>query len=210
MVMAGLEESRFSPEVSACPLPTPMGVPPLIVSEPLKSAHQPHCHHHQTFPRLMPHWNHGPGSRLSNLAGKGYYRCNGILHGKFQWNQHAMASTTTKNFHLPLPASLYAGLREAATRAGAPATSLAREAIEAWLKEERRRRQRSDLADFVEANAGSTWDLEPQWEAVALASLDKLLPWPDKSLAAGKPKATAKPVVKRLVKRAPARGKAVV
>ena len=90
-----------------------------------------------------------------------------------------MISVAMKNFHLPLSADLYAGLREAAARAGAPATDVAREAIQAWLNEDRRRRQRAELADFVEANAGSAWDIDPQWEAAGLETIVKPPLWPD-------------------------------
>ena len=84
-----------------------------------------------------------------------------------------MISVAMKNFHLPLSADLYAGLREAAARAGAPATDVAREAIQAWLNEDRRRQQRTELANFVEANAGSAWDSDPQWEAAGLETISK-------------------------------------
>ena len=90
-----------------------------------------------------------------------------------------MISVAMKNFHLPLSADLYAGLREAAARAGAPATDVAREAIQTWLNEDRRRQQRTELADFVEANAGSAWDLDPQWEAAGLETIAKPPLWPD-------------------------------
>ena len=90
-----------------------------------------------------------------------------------------MITAATKNFHLPLSAALYAGLREAAARAGAPATDVAREAIQAWLNEDRRRQQRTELADFVEANAGSAWDSDPQWEAAGLEIIAKPPLWPD-------------------------------
>ena len=84
-----------------------------------------------------------------------------------------MISVAMKNFHLPLSADLYAGLREAAARAGAPATDVAREAIQAWLNEDRRRQQRTELANFVEANAGSAWDSDPPWEAAGLEAIAK-------------------------------------
>ena len=90
-----------------------------------------------------------------------------------------MISVVMKNFHLPLSADLYAGLREAAARAGAPATDVAREAIQAWLNEERRRQQRTELANFVDANAGSAWDTDPQWEAAGLETIVKPPRWPD-------------------------------
>jgi|GEM_PF-1729891 len=92
-----------------------------------------------------------------------------------------MVIAATKNFHLPMPAALYAGLREAAARAGAPATDVAREAIQAWLHEERRRQQRIELADFVEANAGSAWDIDTKWQAAGLETIAKPPLWPDSS-----------------------------
>lgn len=43
-----------------------------------------------------------------------------------------------KNFHLPLPERLYTLLRAEAERAQLPATTLAREAIDAWLRDRTR------------------------------------------------------------------------
>lgn len=125
----------------------------------------------------------------------------GILNGISNYRISAMLTTTntTKNFHLPLPATLYASLREAAARAGTPATGLAREAIENWLKEDQRRLQRAELADFVDANAGTAWDVDGQWEQSGVASMNKLAPWDTPTTDAGK----RKPV------RAPKRNKAV-
>ncbi len=98
-----------------------------------------------------------------------------------------MVTAVTKNFHLPMPVALYTCLREAAARAGTPATDVAREAIQAWLNEDRRRQQRTELADFVEANAGSAWDLDPQWEAAGLETTAKLPLWPDSTQPALSP-----------------------
>ena len=39
------------------------------------------------------------------------------------------------NFHVPLPTELYSKLREEAERSKRPATALARQAIEDWLKQ---------------------------------------------------------------------------
>jgi hypothetical protein len=43
-----------------------------------------------------------------------------------------------KNLHVPLPGDLYTELREEAQRTKRPATKLAREAIELWLKQRRK------------------------------------------------------------------------
>ena len=90
-----------------------------------------------------------------------------------------MHAAAMKNFHLPLSAALYTSLREEAARNGAPATELARQAIQVWLHEQRRRKIQDELAVFVEANAGSVWDLDPQWEAAGVESLAKLPVWSD-------------------------------
>lgn len=88
-------------------------------------------------------------------------------------------SRIPKNFHLPLPPALYAGLRDASVRLGAPATELAREAIDVWLKEEKRRRVRAEVAAFAETHAGTALDLDPAWAAAGLESAAQLPPWPN-------------------------------
>lgn len=90
-----------------------------------------------------------------------------------------MRAAANKNFHLPLPSALYADLRAAAERAGTPATDVAREAIQVWLKQERRRKIQQDLRAFAEAYAGTEWDLDPQFEAAGIESIAKLPPWPN-------------------------------
>lgn len=72
-----------------------------------------------------------------------------------------MSATLNKNFHLPLPPALYADLRAAAERMGAPATDLAREAIQVWLKQERRRQIHAELSAYAQAVAGSRDDFDP-------------------------------------------------
>lgn len=116
---------------------------------------------------------------------------------------------TSKNFHLPLPSALYAGLRDASVRLGAPATELAREAISAWLKEEKRRRIKADLGAYVDAVAGTLDDHDP---AVARAGAEAFLAahpdddWSQESLhldLAGVPRRSTKkqPLKRKTVKR---------
>ena len=141
----------------------------------------------------------------------------GMINGFFDYKIFAMFTATTKNFHLPLPATLYASLREAAARAGTPATGLAREAIENWLKEDQRRLQRAELADFVDANAGTAWDVDAEWEQSGVASMNKLAPWDTPTTNAAKNKRgknhvvvqPPKPADKHSTVRAPKRNKAV-
>jgi predicted transcriptional regulator len=60
-----------------------------------------------------------------------------------------MALATSKNLHVPLPPKVYRALRDAADRAGRPATQVAREAIVQWLEAERRREAEDDLRAYV-------------------------------------------------------------
>lgn len=75
---------------------------------------------------------------------------------------------SVQNFHIPLPADLYAKLREAAQATGQPATVVARAAIEAWLRERRRTMVNEAIAMYATATAGSTADLDLELEAASL------------------------------------------
>ena len=76
--------------------------------------------------------------------------------------------SAVKNFHLPLPEDVYAALREDAAALGRPATVIAREAIEAWLRERRRASVRKSIAVYAAKHAGTTADLDPALEAASL------------------------------------------
>ena len=76
-----------------------------------------------------------------------------------------------KNFHLPLPEELYKELRLAAQRSRRPATTLARRAIELWLRQNRRAARRQAIAAFAVEYAGTPWDLDPDLEAASVEHL---------------------------------------
>jgi hypothetical protein len=76
-----------------------------------------------------------------------------------------------KNFHLPLPRSVYDALREEAVRLNRPATVVARDAIEAWLAERRRASVREAIATYAIAHAGTPADLDPALERASLEEL---------------------------------------
>lgn len=82
-----------------------------------------------------------------------------------------------KNFHVPLPEETYTQLRAAAARTEVPATALAREAIDAWLRQRAREERRAAIAEYVEAVAGTLDDLDPALEEAGLESLAKLEKW---------------------------------
>ena len=83
---------------------------------------------------------------------------------------------TVRNFHLPLPEPLYQRLRDAAERTNQPATTLARYAIDSWLREHRRTLVREAVARYAADAAGSREDLDEDLEAASLemwAQLDR-------------------------------------
>jgi hypothetical protein len=77
----------------------------------------------------------------------------------------------TRNFHLPLPPGVYEALREEAAALRKPATAVAREAIEAWLRERRRATVREAIATYAVKHAGTTADLDPALERASLELL---------------------------------------
>jgi hypothetical protein len=78
-----------------------------------------------------------------------------------------------KNFHLPLPEETYAHLRAEAERMQVPATTLAREAVDSWLREQVRKVRRDDIAAFAAEMAGTRFDLDPELESTAVEHLLK-------------------------------------
>jgi len=78
-----------------------------------------------------------------------------------------------KNFHVPLPEATYDHLRAEATRTKIPATTLAREAIDSWLREQERKALHDEIAAYAAEMAGTSWDLDPALEAAGIEHLLK-------------------------------------
>jgi hypothetical protein len=76
-----------------------------------------------------------------------------------------------KNFHLPLPDDTYEQLRAAAVRSNTPATALAREAIDFWLKQQLRRARHDAIAAYAAETAGTVLDLDADLEAAGIEHL---------------------------------------
>ena len=72
------------------------------------------------------------------------------------------------NFHLPLPELLYRRLRDAAARANQPATTVARYALEQWLRDHRKALVREEVAAYASEVGGSSDDLDTALETAAL------------------------------------------
>jgi hypothetical protein len=78
-----------------------------------------------------------------------------------------------KNFHVPLPDETYQHLRIAARRSNVPATALAREAIDLWLKQQVRKARHDAMAAFAAENAGTALDFDAELEAAGAEHLLK-------------------------------------
>ncbi|MGA1997678.1 MAG: hypothetical protein ABSH45_18055 [Bryobacteraceae bacterium] len=78
-----------------------------------------------------------------------------------------------KNFHLPLPEQTYSRLRAEAERTRVPATALAREAIDLWLRLQLRKARHQAIAAYAGEMAGTNFDLDPVLEAAAIEHLAK-------------------------------------
>jgi predicted DNA-binding protein len=83
-----------------------------------------------------------------------------------------MLKSSLRNLHVPLPEALHQRLRAEATRSGRPATTLAREAIEAWIRQREREQISDHIAEYAVEVAGSAADLDPVLER---AGVDQLL-----------------------------------
>ena len=76
-----------------------------------------------------------------------------------------------KNFHLPLPEPTYTLLRAEAERTQVPATTLAREAIDSWLRSQARKARHDAIATYATEMAGTDLDLAPDLEAAGIEHL---------------------------------------
>ena len=78
-----------------------------------------------------------------------------------------------RNFHLPLPEQTYTHLRAEAERTRVPATTLAREAIDCWLRQQLLKARHDAIAVYAAEMAGTDLDLDPDLEAAGIEHLVK-------------------------------------
>lgn len=76
-----------------------------------------------------------------------------------------------RNFHLPLPDQTYSQLRAEAERLQAPATALAREAIDLWLRQQMRQARHDGIAAYAAEMSGTAFDLDADLEAAGVEHL---------------------------------------
>jgi predicted DNA-binding protein len=82
-----------------------------------------------------------------------------------------MKTGVHRNLHVPLPATLHDRLRAVATRSKRPTTSVAREAIEAWVEERERLAVHEAIATYATEMAGTAADLDQGLERGAAEHL---------------------------------------
>lgn len=82
-----------------------------------------------------------------------------------------MKTSPMHNFHLPLPTDVYEGLREMARRLSVPATQLARQALEEWLRQQRVNAVHEELASYARSHVGTAADLDEPLEGAAVEHL---------------------------------------
>jgi hypothetical protein len=76
-----------------------------------------------------------------------------------------------ENFHLPLPEQTYVELRAEAERCHLPATSMARQAIQEWLRAKKKAATRRAIAVYASKMAGTEADLDSRLEAASVEYL---------------------------------------
>jgi len=82
-----------------------------------------------------------------------------------------MAARVARNLHVPLSGPLHDRLRAEATRSGRPATTLAREAIEAWIEQRERQVVHQAIVEYASEMAGSPADLDENLERAGVEHL---------------------------------------
>ncbi|MCL6545445.1 MAG: hypothetical protein K6T61_09445 [Bryobacteraceae bacterium] len=78
-----------------------------------------------------------------------------------------------KNFHLPLPEETYIRLRAEAARARIPATVLAREAVDEYLRQRSRKTRQEAIAAYAKEMAGTQLDLDTEGESAGIEFLTR-------------------------------------
>lgn len=83
------------------------------------------------------------------------------------------ATTTSRNFHVPLPDPVYQRLKSVAKKQHKPATQLAKQALEYWLDEQEKLALHEEIASYAASMAGTADDLDESLETASLEHLDK-------------------------------------
>lgn len=79
-----------------------------------------------------------------------------------------MAEAHLRNLHVPLSESIYKLLRTEAEQTKKPATVLARQAIEGWLRRRQRAKIHQAVTAYASKFAGTEADLDPVLESASM------------------------------------------
>ena len=82
-----------------------------------------------------------------------------------------MAMMSLRNLHVPLPEGLYKRLKTEAEHEKKPATVLARQAIEGWLRRRQQLKIHRAVLDYAAQCAGTEVDLDTALESASLGHL---------------------------------------
>ena len=80
-------------------------------------------------------------------------------------------TTTARNLHVPLPEDLYKLLKTEAEQTKKPATVLARQAIEGWLRRQQKTKIHQAITAYASKFAGTESDLDPALESASIKHL---------------------------------------
>lgn len=79
-----------------------------------------------------------------------------------------MTETHLRNLHVPLSENIYKLLRTEAEQTKKPATVLARQAIEAWLRRRQRAKTHQAVTAYASKFAGTETDLDTELESASI------------------------------------------
>jgi hypothetical protein len=89
-----------------------------------------------------------------------------------RWDQ----AGNMKNFHLPLPEPTHSLLRAEAQRTQRPATTLGRQAIDGWLRDQARKTTHDAIAAYAAEVAGTELDLDCELESAGIRTSREVRP----------------------------------
>lgn len=85
-----------------------------------------------------------------------------------------MKSEMTHNFHLPLSEELHRKLRHMSRLRSLPATTIARIAIDDWLKRQEKEELSRQIELYARKMAGKAHDLDEELESAAVENLKEM------------------------------------
>jgi len=81
------------------------------------------------------------------------------------------SSIKKRNFHIPLSDETYSALRKAAEETNIPATQIARDALDYWLKEQKKGSVQREIAQYAKSFAKTKFDLDDDLEEAGIQHL---------------------------------------